>query len=302
MDNCWESIATYLLKNCKSSQKEVELWDSSGLNSIKNIYEELKNLSIHDCKKYLISLEVDISKKENLNELRRSFFVGIVHQMIETKTIHANLTGCTILLEKKVKSFFSERLESGFPTLDKDSGAIPTLIFSGKFLPLKTYHANITGIPRSIFLNLKGWDKISAFKYILFRVKGFSPLLELHLPKLENAKFSADLYYNDCLLTSYVLHRNEHIKGAMQMGWYIDPVLKEISPHLGEVGMLASKFGSLVLCVGSDEAAVSDATMKSTKRRKLYEEGLYQPKRFLRLWSRKDVFKHFPEDDLKHVI
>ena len=302
MEVGWEHIRRLLDENHKNFGYQLKIWTGSGLPCFKKIYSKLKTSTVSDCKKYLTSLEEYISSKADDNDLRFLFYLGIVNQMFITKTIHSNLHGCDALLSNKVKSFFSEYKESEFPPLNKDSGVIPALIFSGKFIPLKTYHANISGMPRSIFFDLKGLDKISAFKYILFRVKGFSPLLELHLPKLENARFSADLYYNDCLLTSYVLHRNEHIKGAMQMGWYIDPVLKEISPHLGEVGMLASKFGSLVLCVGSDDAAVSDATMKSTKRRKLYEEGLYQPKRFLRLWSRKDVFKHFPEDDLKHVI
>ncbi|TRO83362.1 hypothetical protein [Trichloromonas acetexigens] len=302
MEVGWVHIRRFLDENYKNIEYQSKIWTRIGFPCFGELYSKLKTSTVFDCKKYLKCLEENISSRADDIDLRSFFYLSIVNQMFISKTIHSNLHGCDILLANKVKSFFSEYKESEFPPLNKDSGVIPVLIFSGKFIPLKTYHANIAGIPRSIFFDLKGWDKVSAFKYILFRVKGFSPLLELHLPKLENARFSADLYYDDCLLTSYVLHRNKHIKGTMQMGWYIDPVLKEISPHLGEIGELARKFGSLVLCVGADDAAVLDATMKSTKRRKLYEEGLYQPKRFLRLWSRTDVFKHFPEVDLDNVI
>lgn len=302
MEVGWVDISRFLDENYKNLEYQLKIWSGSGLPCFEEIYGKLKTSTVYDCKKYLMCLEENISSRPDDIDLRLSFFLGIANQMFITKTIHSNLHGGDLLLANKVKSFFSEYKESEFPPLNKDSGVIPALIFSGKFIPLKTYHANISGLPRSIFLDLKGWDKVSAFKYIFFGVKGFSPLLELHLPKLENTRFSANLYYEDCRITSYVLHRNEHIKGAMQMGWYIDPVLKEISPHLSGIGELARKFGALVLCVGSDDAAVSDATMKSEKRRKLYEEGLYQPKRFLRLWSRKVVFRHFPEVELDNVI
>ena len=51
------------------------------------------------------------------------------------------------------------------------------------------------------------------------------------------------------------------------------------------------KNGGRLFYYGSSEAMIKDALFKSPTRRRLYEEGLYVPRSFIRIWPRNELIE-----------
>jgi hypothetical protein len=290
MSNIWHNISALLYDWQDLQAGDLKAWQDMMLTPVPQLYADFKNLPVSDCKLILEKIDKQISQHSEPDRLRRHFFLTFVAEMVSTKTVHGNLCSCEKLIEEKVRSFLDQlKIDGAFPTLTSDDGAVPLLIFSGKFIPLLNYHAEINGIYRGVFFRMNWFDKVRSYKYVLFRMKGFYPVLEYHMQKTKNKKFTKELLFDDYLVTAELLKKNSILKGAFQTNWYIDPQLVNVTPHLGELGMMASKYGSLVVCLGEDEKVIQDATHKSSKRLRLYKDGLYKPMRYARFWSRKDI-------------
>jgi hypothetical protein len=219
-------------------------------------------------------------------------YLVFAQEFMQQRIIHGGLRGCEGLLALRVARLLSEAVQSGrFPPLDEDRGSITALCFAGKYLPLSIYHANMAGIPRSLLIRVRGLDFFRVLFYVMFNLRGFSPVLELHMPKIMGGRLTVETVVQDYSLGAQVIAMNPHLRGIYQANWYFDPALRKISPYLGEVGTFAGKNGALLVCIGSDAAAEADATLKSKTRRQLFEQGRYQPKRFARLWARSYILK-----------
>jgi hypothetical protein len=206
--------------------------------------------------------------------------------MSQNKLVHGGLLGGECLLHKKWFGFLEAAQQSGqFPDLHSDDGLIPALCFLGMYLPLNTYHANLTGIPRKMLLKTQGLDRLKAIRYIFFVMHGFSPVLEFHMPKAKD-RLTVEKLKTDYLLAAEILSKNPQVKGTYGATWYFDPHIRMLSPLLGAIQDLSMVTGAIAVCLGTDGNAVADALRKNPKRRAAYERGEYSPRRFARLWAR----------------
>lgn len=289
-DNSWDKITAMLSTWSDERSDDNNIWYEAQLPSLSLIFDEFSNLSLKECKKQLKVLEDRIKSHSNTSQLLKNFYLSFIEEMVKRRLVHHDLLGCECLIEAKVRSFLTlVKRSNEFPLLTSDEGCVSALVFSGKFIPLETYHANVTGVPRSLLFKVSFFDKFRIIKYVICKMGGFSPVLAYHLPRSMKKRFTVDNVRRDHEITADIFQSNKSLRSTFQASWFLDPSLVEISPHLAEIGRFVSKDGSLLVCIGQSDDSTNDAILKSQKRKKLYEEGKYIPKRYLRLWARKDI-------------
>jgi hypothetical protein len=78
-------------------------------------------------------------------------------------------------------------------------------------------------------------------------------------------------------------------RGIFGTAWFYDPAVKQISPRISFAQDLQVGMGAHRLEIGSNEAAVANATATSAERRNRYQAGTYLPTDYAVIWSRKDL-------------
>ena len=79
------------------------------------------------------------------------------------------------------------------------------------------------------------------------------------------------------------------IKGAFGTAWFYDPAIRGISPRISFAQDLQIGRGAHRLEIGSNDAAIANATATSAERRNRYKEGNYLPTDYAVIWSRRDL-------------
>ena len=153
-------------------------------------------------------------------------------------------------------------------------------------LPLGLYAFNIAGIPRSNLLRCPGRERLALTRFLAFRMRGLSPVFEVHLPRLPTRHVSEAEVDDSHRLLSRVAQMNPGVKGLYSSAWYIDPAVAVINPRLAFLREFFLKNGGFVHSLGVVGSCVEDALRKSATRRRLYEEGRYQPTAWARYWPR----------------
>jgi len=237
-----------------------------------------------------LAAELSVETRVTVYEYLYCVFLG---ELVERHLVHGGLKGCERLLKRRASRILSDASQTGsFPTFDQDEGLVAALCCAGQYVPLYTYHAHLKSVPRSILARTRGAaDAVRLLAYLAFQMRGFSPVLELHMPKMFHQRLTVELLAEDYLAAAKIIGANPSIKGTYGAAWYLDPALRTISTSLGEVGAFAGENGALVVCLGTDPATVADATAKSRTRRQMYEDGRYVPKRYLRLWARRRILQ-----------
>ncbi|MGA7964865.1 MAG: hypothetical protein WCB49_03065 [Gammaproteobacteria bacterium] len=143
------------------------------------------------------------------------------------------------------------------------------------------------GISRSTVLR-EGLGKALPKIGLIMRLGGFKPYLQSHLHTFHLEAFNEegrkDFYH--CCTELYSLH--PQCLGVFSLSWYYDPVLEQISPWLAYLRKVPLANGAHLWHVQDGGQAIIDATAKSKKRRKLYEEGKYLPRTYMLIWGRKE--------------
>lgn len=237
------------------------------------------------------TLTAELSAEERVAVYEYVYYV-FLDELVKRHLVHGGLRGCEKLLEIRASRILSEAGQNGsFPPFEQDEGLVAALCCTGQYVPLYTYHAHLTGIPKSILVRTRGADTVRLLAYLAFQMRGFSPVLELHMPKMLHQRFTVEMLAKTFLTAAQIIGANPRIRGTYGAAWFLDPALRTISPSLGEVGAFAGENGTLIVCLGTDPATIADATAKSRTRRQMYEEGRYMPKKYLRLWGRRRILE-----------
>jgi hypothetical protein len=126
--------------------------------------------------------------------------------------------------------------------------------------------------------------------FIASELKGLGPLYQSHLDTREGsislAEFNPGGWIRSYLRIADILRANPEIKGNFGITWFNDPKMKEISPKLSYIREISVTNGGKIFYYGSSKAVIRDALSKSATRRRLYQEGSYVPRSFIRIWSR----------------
>ncbi len=145
------------------------------------------------------------------------------------------------------------------------------------------------------FLLKKGVSQfLDGLLFVLFELKGFKPLYEMHTDSKDPdllSEFNPDGLKKSYFRIADLLNQHPEIKGIFGTSWFNDPVLETISPRLSYIRRIVVENGGKCFFIGADEHAVKNSTQKSMTRRKLYQEGKYLPTNYLIIWSRRKLIE-----------
>jgi hypothetical protein len=135
---------------------------------------------------------------------------------------------------------------------------------------------------------LKGGPAAAA--YVFLRCGGRRPYLEGHThDPVAKAYWNEPGWREALRLAALALPALPRARGVFGIAWFYDPAIKEISPRIGFAQDLQVGAGAHRFEVGSNEAAIANATLTSAERRNRYRDGLYLPVDYAIIWSRSDL-------------
>lgn len=157
-------------------------------------------------------------------------------------------------------------------------------------IPAGTQLADLTRGPGKRFAAKGGWRQFSHFSHLLFRRPlGLSPLFEIHTHDQLLGDFNESSRERCYLHLVDLLSLVPEAKGIYGSSWFYDPVVSTISPRLSYLRETPVKHGAYLFYVNPDNSGNAIAT--SPTRREHYEAGRYQPRKFLMIWHRDDMFR-----------
>jgi hypothetical protein len=130
----------------------------------------------------------------------------------------------------------------------------------------------------------------AAASYVFLRCGGRRPFLEGHTHDPVARAYWNEPGWGEALrLAALALPALPKVRGAFGTAWFYDPAILEISPRIAFAQELQVGRGAFRLKVGSNEAAIANATATSAERRNRYRDGLYLPTDYSIIWSRRDL-------------
>ena len=130
----------------------------------------------------------------------------------------------------------------------------------------------------------------AAAAYVFLRCGGRRPFLEGHThDPMAKAYWNEPGWREALRLAALALPALPDACGAFGTAWFYDPAIKAISPRIAFAQDLQVGAGAHRFKVGSNEAAIANATLTSAERRNRYREGKYLPTDYAIIWSRRDL-------------
>lgn len=178
-------------------------------------------------------------------------------------------------------------------------------ICSRRLIPLGALKVNIDSFSRK-FLFRNGIRKfIEGILLIGLEMKGVKPLYGMHLDADDPESLSK---FNEAGNKEFYLRVAEQmridtsIKGVYGATWLFDPALGKISPRHSYLRKIPTENGGKLFYYEFSEQDIKKSTLKSKKRKKLYEEGKYLPKSYLIIWSRKKLYNWARKNAIDHNV
>ena len=125
-----------------------------------------------------------------------------------------------------------------------------------------------------------------AGKFFLLGRNGFSPYFQLHMHQESHDDFNEAGWMETYRRLAELLECNPGHRGWFSCSWLVDPALEQISPHLSYLRTVPADNGGAIFYMEDDPEGKTGALAKSRTRRRLFEEGGYRPRIFLRVWPR----------------
>lgn len=130
----------------------------------------------------------------------------------------------------------------------------------------------------------------AAAAYVFLRCGGRRPFLEGHTHDPVARAYWNEPGWGEALrLAALALPALPQVRGVFGTAWFYDPAILAISPRISFAQDLQVGRGAFRLKVGSNEAAIANATATSAERRNRYRDGLYLPTDYSIIWSRRDL-------------
>jgi hypothetical protein len=130
----------------------------------------------------------------------------------------------------------------------------------------------------------------AAAAYVFLRCGGRRPYLEGHTHDPVAKAYWNEAGWREALrLAALALPALPRACGIFGTAWFYDPAIKEISPRIAFAQDLQVGEGAHRFRIGSNEAAIANATLTSAERRNRYRDGQYLPTDYAIIWSRRDL-------------
>jgi hypothetical protein len=129
-----------------------------------------------------------------------------------------------------------------------------------------------------------------AAAYVFLRCGGRRPYLEGHThDPVAKAYWNEPGWREALRLAALALPALPRARGVFGTAWFYDPAISEISPRIAFAQDLQVGAGAHRFRIGSNEAAIANATATSAERRNRYRDGHYLPTDYAIIWSRRDL-------------
>ncbi len=156
--------------------------------------------------------------------------------------------------------------------------------------PAGDFEWEISGIPRSLLLKVDKRRLPKLLYLLVTELRGFAPFFATHLSILRprghlDEQVALRAYYRMALALEY----QPRIKGIMGASWMRSPSLAAHSPHLAWFSTFFAQNGGFVTDAG--RADPDCGVLKSTTRRRLYEEGKFVPYQGFGIWPRQAMLR-----------
>jgi hypothetical protein len=183
----------------------------------------------------------------------------------------------------------------GYYTYPQDKFLKDLGVCSLRMIPTGVRKIHLGSLPAREFLFKGGCLQfLRGVALIVYELGGVKPVYHGHLDSHDPdsiAEFSFDGWIRHYKIVAEMLEMNKEIKGLIGRSWYYDPQLKKVSPELSYLGEMVTENGGKLFYVGSNSEAVKNATLMSTNRSRLYNEGEYLPTDYMVVWPRKRLIK-----------
>lgn len=125
-----------------------------------------------------------------------------------------------------------------------------------------------------------------AGKFFILQGNGFWPYFQLHMHQESYDDFNEEGWMKTYMRLAELLECNPGHRGWFSCSWLVDPALEEISPHLSYLRTVPASNGGAIFYMEDDAEGKTGALAKSRTRRRLFEQGRYHPRIYLRVWPR----------------
>lgn len=181
--------------------------------------------------------------------------------------------------------------DSGFADLGSDSFMkdlwLTRLVMIPAFAQVWWPHSGLSA--RAI---LRGG--LASLTHVFLRCGGRRPFLEGHThDPVAKAYWNENGWREALRLAALALPALRRAKGVFGSAWFYDPAVKQVSPRIAFAQDLQAGCGAHRFRIGSNAAAVANATATSAERRNRYRDGSYLPTDYAIVWSRKDLIRAY---------
>lgn len=146
-----------------------------------------------------------------------------------------------------------------------------------------------SGIGRNLLLQGGPGEFAARALFFIKQLGGFKPLYQIHTHSTSYPEFNEAGWDRCYLRIAGMLRLNPQVRGFFGMSWFYDPALESISPRLGYLRHRPVAGGARLFRVGVSEEHIGNATAKSETRKKLFQEGKYQPTGYAMIWPRREL-------------
>lgn len=151
-----------------------------------------------------------------------------------------------------------------------------------------------SGVPRRALARVRRVGELAGLLRVFSGAgMGFRPFMENHVHLAMLDRFDEAGRRRCMELVAALLRAWPDCRGLMGTSWYYDPAVAKVSPKLAYLHDAAAAGGACFIDMGPHPDAEAGALARSATRRALREKGLYEPRNYLMIWSRKDILRQF---------
>ena len=156
--------------------------------------------------------------------------------------------------------------------------------------PAGQLHWEISGVVRSSLRHVSPLELPKVLEFVARRLKGFRPCFRSHLNgRRKNPLLMVEAAQN---LAYYRMAKSMELQpeilGYVINSWFHSPATLKVSPHLEWLNSVFLENGGLIVDMGA-ESPDCGVFAGNAERRKLWEEGKFQPRAAMVIWPRREM-------------
>jgi hypothetical protein len=126
-----------------------------------------------------------------------------------------------------------------------------------------------------------------------------APCIQWHMSVRRAGMFGRAAWWDAYERMAECAAGNQQIGGAFASSWFYDPELERVTPHLAHLRADLEAAGAELHELPTDALTTELALMTSTRRRALYANGEYVPRKYLVFWPRDRLIQAKRPADLR---